>query len=159
MTRYRRKLGKPLALDTPAVRAAVNLVRAVEAGEQPNADTLRTLHDAFLQLFGGTPPKQLFGSPCGLALPRKRPPDHGFTPADVVSAFIELERRRLLGEGDAAALERAKEAAVDAFVEFDGQKDPSRALDRYWAEGQSTVEALDDDELRAILDPYQLRDK
>lgn len=159
MTRYRRKLGKPLALDTPAVRAAVNLVLAVEAGEQPNADTLRTLHDAFLQLFGGTPPKQLFGFPCGLALPRKRPPDHGFTPTDVVSAFIELERRRLIGEGDAAALERAKEAAVDAFVEFDGQKDPSRALDRYWAEGQSTVEALDDDELRAILDPYQLRDK
>lgn len=159
MTRYRRKLGKPLALDTPAVRAAVNLVLAVEAGEQPNADTLRTLHDTFLQLFGGTPPKQLFGFPCGLALPRKRPPDHGFTPTDVVSAFIELERRRLIGEGDAAALERAKEAAVDAFVEFDGQKDPSRALDRYWAEGQSTVEALDDDELRAILDPYQLRDK
>lgn len=159
MTRYRRKLDKPLALDTPAVRAAVNLVRAVEAGEQPNADTLRTLHDAFLELFGGTPPTHLFGSPCGFALPKGRPPEHGFTPADVVSAFIELERRRLIGEGDAAALERAKEAAVDAFVEFDGQKDPSRALDRYWAEGQSTVEALDDDELRAILDPYQLRDK
>ena len=159
MTRYRRKLGKPLALDTPAVRAAVNLVLAVEAGKQPNADTLRTLHDAFLQLFGGTPPKQLFGSPCGLALPKKRPPDHGFTPADVVSAFIELERRRLLREGVAAALERAKEAAVDAFVEFDGQKDPSRALDRYWDAGRGTAEALDDDDLRAILDPYQVRDK
>lgn len=159
MTRYRRKLGKPLALDTPAVRAAVNLVLAVEAGKQPNADTLRTLHDAFLELFGGTPPKQLFGSPCGFALPKGKPPDHGFTPSDVVSAFIELERRRLIREGVAAALERAKEAAVDAFVEFDGQKDPSRALDRYWDAGRGTAEALDDDELRAILDPYQLRDK
>lgn len=159
MTRYRRKLGKPLALDTPAVRAAVNLVLAVEAGEQPNADTLRTLHDAFLQLFGGTPPKQLFGSPCGLALPRKRPPDHGFTPADVVSAFIELERRRLIREGVAAALTRAKEAAVDAFVEFDGQADTKKAINRYWGAGRGTAEVLDDDELRAILDPYQLRDK
>ncbi len=37
MTRYRRKLGKPLALDTPAVRAAVNLVLAVEAGERLRA--------------------------------------------------------------------------------------------------------------------------
>ncbi len=159
MTRYRRKLDKPLALDTPAVRAAVNLVLAVEAGEQPNADTLRTLHDAFLQLFGGTPPKQLFGSPCGLALPKKRPPDHGFTPADVVSAFIELERRRLEGEGETPALTRAQKSAAYSFVEFEGQRDPIRAIKRDWAEGQSTVEALDDDELRAILDPYQLRDK
>ena len=159
MTRYRRKLGKPLALDTPAVRAAVNLVLAVEAGEQPNADTLRTLHDAFLQLFGGTPPKQLFGSPCGLALPRKRPPDHGFTPADVVSAFIELERRQYERAGKTPPLTLAKRDALHAFVEFDGQADPMSALNRDWREGRVTVQRLDDDELRAILDPYQLRDK
>lgn len=159
MNRYRRKLDKPLALDTPAVRAAVNLVLAVEAGEQPHADTLRTLHDAFLQLFGGTPPKQLFGSPCGFALPKGRPPEHGFTPADVVSAFIELERRRLEGEGETAALDRAQKSAAYSFVEFEGQRDPIRAIKRDWSEGQSTVGALDDDDLRAILDPYQLRDK
>ena len=159
VTRYRRKLGKPLALDTLATRAAVNLVLAVDAGEHPDAETLRVLRDAFLELFGGTPPADMFGSTCGLALPKGRPADHGFTASDVVSAYIELERRNLAAEGETAAISRAQEAATYAFIDFEGQQDAKRAVRRDWMEGRSTVETLDDDDLRAILDPYQLPDK
>lgn len=159
MTRYRRKLGKPLALDTPATRAAVNLVLAVDAGEHPDAETLRVLRDAFLELFGGTPPAEMFGSTCGLALPKGRPADHGFTSAEVVSAFIELERRSLAAEEEPAAISRAQEAAAYAFIDFEGQRDATRAVRRDWVQGRSTVEALDDDDLRSILAPYELPDK
>lgn len=158
MTLYRRKLDKPLALDTPTVRAAVNLVLAVEAGEQPDGETLRTLHDAFLDLFGGKPPSVLFGSACGFALPKGRPIDSGFTPADVVSAFIELERRFRERRGEPAALSRAQEAAIYAFVEL-RQKDPRRAVKRDWETGRDTVERLDDDDLAAIIAPYRVPDE
>ncbi len=156
MDRYRRKLPKPLSVDTPQMRAAVNLVLAVEGGQTPDSKTLQVLHDAFLDIFGGKHPTAIFGHPLGLVSPKGRPKGYGFTPADIVSAYIELRRRQLAPTHPKNALATAKKEAAAAFVGFANAEDAPRAVDRDWAEGQGSISALSDHELQEIIAPYKL---
>ncbi|MEF8768848.1 MAG: hypothetical protein ABTS16_05755 [Candidatus Accumulibacter phosphatis] len=155
MVLYRRKLPKPLAVDTPQIRAAINLVHAVESGQNPDGETLQVLHDAFREIFGGKHPTEIFGQPLGLVSPKGRPKGYGFTPADIVSAYIELRRRQLEPTHPTNALETAKLDAASAFVEFGGAVDAARAIDRDWAAGRGLVAALSDGDLHKIIAPYK----
>ena len=159
---YRRYLPKA-ALDTPAVRAAANFVLALDEGKTPDAATMRTLRDAFLEIFGGVRPQSLFGAPLGLVRPPGRPLDHGFTTANIVSAHVELRRRVLVATlGDDKALAAARTEAVRAFwgnpdnAGEDNADSAERVVRRYWANKEGWVQQLTDDELEAIIAPYKI---
>ncbi len=137
------------------MRAAVNLVLAVEKGEAPDATSLATLRDAFLKIFGGKNPVSIFRHPLGLVPVKGRPKDYGFTPADIVSAYIELRRRSLANTRPRNALETAKQYAAIDFADF-GQEDVERAVERDWKNGRATVEGLSDDDLEKIIAPYYI---
>lgn len=143
---------KPLASDTPTMRAAVNLVIAVKDGQLPTNQDLILLADAFLEVFGGKNPKDIFGGSLGLVPTPGGQPHYGFTPADIVSAYIELQRRRLGNKR--GALTAAKRKAAGAFVDLNGA-DVQRAIERDWSAGRKTVEHLSDDDLAELLHPYK----
>jgi hypothetical protein len=134
------------------MRAAVNLVIAVKDGKVPDNESLNVLADAFLDVFGGRNPKALFGSSIGLVHGRGRRPDYGFTASDIVSAVIEIERRRL--NGARGALAAAKRLALESFVDISGDS-ASRSIERDWAAGKNTVESMTLDELNALVLPYK----
>lgn len=152
--KYRRNqsLVKGLAVDTPQMRAAVNLVIAVKDGLTPDTESLNILADAFLEVFGGKNPKDILGGALGLVPTTGRQAAYGFTPSDTVSAVIEQERRKL--GNTKGALTTAKQTALAVFVDIGGE-DPMRAIERDWAAGRSTVEPLSDTELVELLRPYK----
>ncbi len=154
MTRYRRNQSqlKGVVIDSAQMRAAVNLVIAVKDGKIPDNESLNVLADAFLDVFGGKNPKALFGSSIGLVHGRGRRPDYGFTPSDIVSAVIEIERRRL--NGARGALTAAKRLALESFVDISGDN-AGRSIERDWAAGRNTVESMTLDELNALVLPYK----
>lgn len=154
MTRYRRNQSqlKGVAIDSAQMRAAVNLVIAVKDGKIPDRESLNVLADAFLEIIGGKNPKDLFGSSIGLVHGTGRRPDYGFTPSDIVSAVIEIERRRL--NGARGAIAAGKRLALELFVDISGD-DASRSIERDWAAGKKTVESLSLDELHALILPYK----
>jgi hypothetical protein len=143
---------KGLACDTPTMRAAVNLVISVKDGQLPDNQSLTLLADAFLEAFGGKNPKDILGGSLGLVPTPGGQSHYGFTPADIVSAYIELERRRL-GNGR-GALASAKRSAADVFVDIGGGN-VARAIERDWKAGRSTVECLSDADLCELLRPYE----
>lgn len=143
---------KGLACDTPTMRAAVRLVIAVKDGDAPDTDSLNLLADAFLEVFGGQNPKDILGGTLGLVPTPGGQAHYGFTPADIVSAYIELERRRLGNKR--GALTAAKQMAAVAFVDLNGA-DVQRAIARDWSAGRKTVEHLSDVELAELLRPYK----
>lgn len=143
---------KPLAVDTPQMRAAVNLVIAVKDGLMPDTESLSIIADAFLKVFGGKNPKDIFGGTLGLVPTPGRQAAYGFTPSDIVSAVIELERRKL--GGGRGALSDAKKIALAAFVDIGGA-DPERSINRDWKAGRATVEPLSDAELVELIRPYK----
>jgi len=143
---------KGLASDTPTMRAAANLVIAVKDSQQPDMESLDILADAFLEVFGGVNPKNILGGTLGLVPTPGAQKHYGFTPSDVVSAYIELERRRL-GNGR-GALTKAKKNAAAAFVDLGGV-DVQRSIERDWSLGKITVSNLSDYELRELLRPYE----
>lgn len=143
---------KPLAVDTPQMRAAVNLVIAVKDGLTPDTESLNIIADAFLKVFGGKNPKDIFGGHLGLVPTQGRQADYGITPSDVVSAAIELERRKFGGKrGD---LTKAKNKVLAACVDIGGA-DPERSINRDWALGHETVEPLSDADLVELIRPYK----
>lgn len=154
MTQYRRNQSqlKGFTIDSNQMRAAVNLVIAVKDGKVPDNESLNVLADAFLEVFRGTNPKVLFGSSIGLVQGLGRRPDYGFTPSDIVSAVIEIERRRLLYRR--GALTAAKKIALESFVDISGQ-DAARSIERDWAIGKKTVESLSLSELDELIRPYK----
>jgi hypothetical protein len=154
MTRYTRNQDrfKPLAVDTPQMRAAINLVIATKDGQVPDMESLNVLADAFLKVFGGVNPQTIFGGTLGLVPTPGGQADYGFTPADVVSAVIELERRRLGGRR--GALAAAKRHACKVFVDIAGPA-AMRSVERDWSAGRRTVESLSDADLQAIIKPYE----
>lgn len=79
MTYYKRKQSqlKGLAVDSMQMRAAVNLVIAVKDGKTPDSKSLNVLADAFLDVFGGQDPKEIFGKPIGLVPGPGRRRDYG----------------------------------------------------------------------------------
>ena len=141
---------KPLTRnDTPQMRAAVNVVLAVEDGVNPSPEDIKVLAEAFKAVFGGQSPKAVFGHPLGLTANVGRPENSGITPAIVVSAVIEQELRRL-GYGN-KDLPRAIEHAQKSFVD----SQDARTLRRDWSIGKSTVQPLDDQTLRDLVEPYR----
>lgn len=138
-------------IDTAQMRAAVNLVIAVKDGGVPNKEDLNVLADAFLEVFGGKNPKLVFGHSIGLVYGPGRNPSFGFKPADIVSAVIEIERRKL--QGNRGALAAAKRHARESFVDISGEH-ADRSIERDWSEGRHTVEHLTLDELQELVRPY-----
>jgi hypothetical protein len=133
------------------MRAAINLVIAVKDGQLPDSQSLNLLADAFLEIFGGKNPKDILGGTLGLVPTPGGQPHYGFPPADIVSAYIELERRKL---GKArGALAAAKRSAAAVFVDIGGVG-VSRAIERDWKAGRTTVECLSDADLVELLRPY-----
>ena len=160
MTSYRRNQSrfKPLAVDTPQMRAAVNLVIAVKDGQQPAMASLNIIADAFLEVFGGKNPKDIFGGALGLVPTHGRQTGYGFTPADIVSAVIEIERRK---QGSArGALSKAKLNALKLFVDIGGGdiQNAMRCVERDWKAGRATVEQLADSELADLVRVYETTD-
>lgn len=158
MTKYIRNqsLLKGGVIDTAQMRAAVNLVIAVQDGEIPRKEDLNVLADAFLEVFGGKNPKLVFGHSIGLVYGPGRNPSFGFKPADIVSAVIEIERRRL--QGNRGALAAAKRNALDSFVDISGA-DAHRSIDRDWANGRRNVEQLSLEDLNELVRPYATDNK
>lgn len=153
MTKYIRNqsLLKGGVIDTAQMRAAVNLVIAVKDGDVPNKEDLNVLADAFLEVFGGKNPKLVFGHSLGLVYGPGRNPSYGFKPADIVSAVIEIERRKRLG--NRGALAAAKRHARESFVDISGDH-ADRSIERDWKEGKHTVELLSLEELKELVHPY-----
>lgn len=152
--RRNQSVFKPLAVDTPQMRAAVNLVISVKDGKIPDTNSLNVLADALLAVFGGKNPKDIFGGTLGLVPTPGRPADYGFTPSDIVSAVIEMERRKLGSKR--GALTQAKHTALTQFPEIGGDiADATRSIERDWAKGRKTVEGLSDSDLVELVRPYK----
>lgn len=152
--KYRRNqsLVKGLAIDTPQMRAAINLTIAVKDGLNPDKESLNILADAFMEVFGGVNPKVFFGNHLGLVPTLGRQSSYGFTPAHIVSAVIEIERRKL---GNVrGALSKAKQIAIEKFIDINGES-AMRSVERDWAEGKATVSELSDDNLIELVRPYK----
>lgn len=150
MKKYRRRIKKAAVLDTPQINAAAELVLAVEEGRSPPQDSLAVLTEAFKDIFGGKKsPNGVFGRRGG------RPPEMGISPAMVVAAYIEQQRRSLEKTQSKGALESAKRQAQRVFVDVGGA-DVERAIDRDWATGRSKVESLTDSALDEILRPHEV---
>ena len=155
-TRSQRQV-KGLAVDTPQMRAAANLVIAVKDGKIPDTESLNILADAFLEVFGGKKPKDVLGGTLGLVPTPGMQAGYGFTSADVVSAVIEMECRKL-GKGMWGNLAQAKRNTLRKFVDIGGADDASkeRVVARDWAAGQRTVETLSDADLVELVRPYKM---
>ncbi len=154
--KYRRNQSvfKPLAVDTPQMRAAVNLVISVQDGQTPDTNSLNVLADALLAVFGGKNPKDIFGGTLGLVPTPGRQADYGFTPSDIVSAVIEMELRKLGGKR--GALAQAKRTALTLIPEIGGDiASATRSIERDWARGRKTVEGLSDADLFELVRPYK----
>jgi hypothetical protein len=134
------------------MRAAVNLVISVKDGHSPDMHSLNILADAMLSVFGGKNPKEIFGGTLGLVPTTGRQADYGFTPSDIVSAVIEMERRKLGSKR--GALAEAKRTALAAFSDIGGDS-AARSIERDWAKGRRTVEGLPDADLIELVRPYK----
>jgi len=157
MKRYRRNQSELkifTSVDSPQVRAAVNLVCAVERGEAPSMETLEVLSQTYLAAFSGLEPKKFKGYPFTLLLTKGRLPDEGFNPSDIVSAVIEIELRRL-GKVR-GSLEKAINHVKEVFVDIPLDGDPVRSIRRDWKKGKALVEQLSDSELAELVKPYEV---
>ena len=89
---------------------------------------------------------------------RGRPGDRGFTPSDTVSSFIEKSRRDFYLKGfESNALQKAKDLAIEVFVDVSGLVDPDRTIDRDWKHGKAQAQALSSYDLEQILRPNELK--
>ncbi|MDI1309396.1 MAG: hypothetical protein PSV17_08170 [Methylotenera sp.] len=153
---HRRSLPKPLNVDTPQMRAAINLVQAVDDNKTPDEGSLKVLRDAFYIIFGGTKPQDIFGHPLGLVHPPHKPKGYGFTSDDIVSAWIELTKRNYEANG-LDAVSALKNAKREAKFEFnDIQNDDDRSIRRHWEKGENTVKNLSTADLEEIIAPYKI---
>ena len=152
--KYRRNqsLVKGLAIDTPQMRAAVNLVMAVKDGLTPDTESLNILADAFLEVFGGRNPKDILGGTLGLVPTLGRQSSYGFTPAHIVSAVIEMERRKLVNQS--GSISKAKRIALEKFTDISGE-DAMRSIERDWKAAKAEVGVLKDEDLIELVRPYK----
>lgn len=148
MSEYQLQVAKRASWtpETPAAKAALQFIIDVDAGITPNDETMRSVRDALMSILDRTKrADSLFG------LRQSRRDAEGFTPADIMSSYIELRRREL--EPVKGACQRAKEDAIRAFGV--SAKDPIREVERMWKAGRHLAEFLDDADLRAILEPHR----
>lgn len=152
MTSYTRKKNQPHRhLDNDSLVAAFNIVDALENGAMPNHEDLEKIGPALKAMLSGTPADVAWG----LSRGRGKPPETGFTTAEIVSAYIELERRK---HGDElGALARAKENAALAFGSYRAP-DP-RKIQGYWDTSKGFVSALSDEDLHALISFNQIPDE
>ncbi len=153
-TRSQSSLKKWVAIDTIEVRAAANLVSAVSQNQMPDSESLEVLADAFKRVFGSAESDDWLCQSIGLVRAPGRAASYGFKPADIVSALIELERRKI--GNTRGALSEAKRRAIDVFVDVSGEN-AARIIDRDWASGRSTVEGLSNEDLEALIAPYKIK--
>ncbi len=155
-TRSQSSLKRVKVLDTAEVRAAVNLVAAVSQKQMPDHESLEVLADAFKRVLDGGESEEWLKQAIGIVRAPGRAANYGFKPADIVSAVIELERRKLGNQR--GALAAAKKKAINVFVDVSGDN-AARIIDRDWTLGRSTVEGMSNEDLEALIAPYQLKDQ
>ena len=127
------------AINTRPMTAAANFVIAMDAGLPVYDTELAVLYEAFTRMFGGESPASVWGVPSTL--------NPGFTVADRVSAFIELELRS--DQKKRGSIRRAQDKAADAFS-MTGDN-AIKQVERYWRDGKKMVAVLNIDELQALL--------
>ena len=152
MTRYTLKRNKLLKhVESCELVAAFNFVAALEEGAVVDPKDLETIAQACKEMLRGVPPEEAWGIYQG----RGRPTELGFTNAEVVSAYIELERRKI---GNArGALSNAKKMAEHAFGSY--RQLDARVIERYWHDGKAVASALPDSDLKSLLSLHALPDK
>lgn len=152
MTQYTLKKNKPLKhVESAQLVAASNLVDALENGTTPERSDLKIIAVACEEMLQGVP----LESAWGLARGRGRPPESGFTNAEIVSAYIELEWRKLGKKR--GALSAAKAMAAKAFGHY---REPDlRKIEDYWSDGKKSAAAMSDKDLESILSCHALPDK
>lgn len=152
MTQYTRDKNKPYRhVDPPQLIAASNLVDALSKGLTPALADLEIIGRACQEMLRGIAPESAWGLTQG----RGRPQETGFTTAEIVSAYIELEYRRF-GK-TRGALTTAKVSAAKAFGSY-RELDP-RKIEDYWSKGKDLVAALSDEDLESMLSLHELPDK
>lgn len=152
MTQYTKKIYKPHRhIESPQLVAAANLVNALHNGIAPAMSDLEVISLACQEMLRGVALETAWG----LAHGRGRPPETGFTTAEIVSAYIELEWRKL-GK-NRGALSVAKANAASAFGSY-REPDP-RKIEDYWSKGKDLVAVLSDEDLGSMLSLHELPDK
>lgn len=152
MKYYTLKKSRPLKhVESTQLAAAAKLVDALHNGTTPEQADLETIGLACQEMLRGVPTEEAWGITQG----RGRPRESGFTNAEIVSAYIELERRKLGKER--GALSTAKSMAAIAF-RSDKEVDPRKIQD-YWSNGKDLVSSWPDEDLKSLLCPHKLPDK
>ena len=152
-TRNQSSLRVLAAVDNEFTRAAANLVIAVGEGAYAADQDLQTLAAGFQEAFGKESPQKIFGSRLGYVKPKGKPLAYGLKPEDIVSAHIELERRKL--GSTRGTLQRAQELTVEAFIDI-SEGDAIRQVRRDWQNGKNTVQGLSEADLQSLLEPYEI---
>jgi hypothetical protein len=83
-----------------------------------------------------------------------RPPHTGFTPADVVSAVLELKLREI--GSLPGAMQKAVEHVKSVFIDISGMES-ERIIYRDWSQGKTTAQALSSQDLLEIIKPYKVK--
>ena len=143
---YRRHLPKLGAWQTLEIVAAMEFMNAIDTDRTPAHSSLTVLYKAMQRMVEGEAPDKVWRQGRG------KPADNGISPDMVVSAYIELQRRRSIG---ANPLRDAKALAVVAFKIGGPTVDARRQIDRHWQQGSANVESLDSDDLERIIEPYK----
>lgn len=152
MTQYTLKKIKPLKhVESGQLVAAANLVDALQRGIPPEREDLEVIGLVCQEMLRGVAPEAAWGLTQG----RGRPNESGFTNAEIVSAYIELEYRNLGKKR--GALTAAKNMAASAFGSY--RKPDPRKIEDYWRNGKSLAKALSDDDLRSLLSLQAIPDK
>ena len=145
---YTKRLANPV-IDTPEMRAAAAFVIAVDQKSAIPTAVIHQLYAAFLRMFSGESPSTVWGKPSAVG------DKMGFTIDEIISAFVELERRADLQRY--GAIRRAQDKAAWAFNK--SGVNAIKQIERSWRHGRKTVESLSDDELRGLISVYEKTNK
>ena len=149
MNKFRININKTPVLDNEIVQALVRNQIAFDDGKTPEERDLKLGHQACWDFMTGV--DDVFKS---TAQKTGRPADQGITKSIIVSALIELKRRKLAALGDPKALLNAKKIAIQDFELSNLDDSAIRTINRYWSEGSPTVFALQCKELELLIAPY-----
>lgn len=149
MKNYRRTQGNKIKSrvgDQKRIVAVANFVEAIDADEIPDSVDMGVVAQICRDILNGNNCEESFGFRSKQSV--GHPGHEGFTPSDVVAAYVERERRHF--GGGRGALSKAFAKAQSAFVESLNE----RVIQRDWANSRGTVEPLIDHDLDKIIEPY-----
>lgn len=149
MTKFHTTLKKMPILDNEIVQALVRNQIAFDEGKTPEDEDLKLVHKVCWDCLTGS--DKVFKLTAQMT---GRPAKNGFTNDDIISAYIEINRRILKSQGDAKPLLNAKKIAVSFFKKFSQYNEGKRTIDRHWKNGEKTVSPLSDEDLQEIITPY-----